>query len=232
VIGHYWGYRHWSTPDASTNVVPLGLLIGGEELHNNHHAYPTSAKLSMKWYEFDIGWLYIRLLAAAKLAKVKHTAPVPHLVAAKPAVDLQTLQAIVACRYAVLAQYGRSLRRAYREEDDDEVRAATRKLLSGLGYRVVEAADAVTALSLLKKEPALHLLLTDVVLAQGTGGPELAREARRLRPDLKVLFMSGYVRDTAAFHEQLEQDAHFLAKPFSKEDLARKLRLALGSGEG
>jgi stearoyl-CoA desaturase (delta-9 desaturase) len=115
-IGHYWGYRHWQTPDASTNIVPLGLLIGGEELHNNHHAYPTSAKLSMKWYEFDIGWLYIRLLEAAGLARVKHTAPIPHLVAAKPAVDPQTLQAIIACRYAVLAQYGRTLRRVYREE--------------------------------------------------------------------------------------------------------------------
>ena len=82
-IGHYWGYRNWSTPDASTNIVPLALFIGGEELHNNHHAYPTSAKLSMKWYEFDIGWLYIRLLEAARLAKVKHTAPIPHLAAAK-----------------------------------------------------------------------------------------------------------------------------------------------------
>jgi PAS domain S-box-containing protein len=116
-------------------------------------------------------------------------------------------------------------------EDDDEVRAATRKLLSGLGYRVIEAADAVTALSLVEQKNDLHLLLTDVVLAQGTSGPELAREARRLRPDLKVLFMSGYVRDTVAFHEQLEQDAHFLAKPFRKEDLARKLRLAMGSSD-
>ena len=115
-IGHYWGYRNWSTPDTSTNIVPLGLLIGGEELHNNHHAYPTSAKLSMKWYEFDIGWLYIRLLQAVGMARVKHTAPRPHLIAAKPAVDAQTLQAISACRYAVLAQYGRTLRRAYREE--------------------------------------------------------------------------------------------------------------------
>jgi stearoyl-CoA desaturase (delta-9 desaturase) len=115
-IGHYWGYRHWSTPDASTNIVPLGLLIGGEELHNNHHAYPTSAKLSMKWYEFDIGWLYIQLLEAAGMARVKHVAPVPRLGVAKPVVDPQTLQAIIACRYAVLAQYGRTLRRAYREE--------------------------------------------------------------------------------------------------------------------
>lgn len=115
-IGHYWGYRHWSTPDASTNIVPLGILIGGEELHNNHHAYPTSAKLSMKWYEFDIGWLYIRLLEAVRLARVKHTAPMPHFAAAKSTVDAQTLQAIIACRYAVLAQYARTLRRTYREE--------------------------------------------------------------------------------------------------------------------
>jgi len=85
-------------------------------LHNNHHAYPTSAKLSMKWYELDIGWLYIRLFGAIGLARVKHTAPTPRLAAAKPVVDRQTLQAIVACRYAVLAQYGRSLHRAYRDE--------------------------------------------------------------------------------------------------------------------
>jgi stearoyl-CoA desaturase (delta-9 desaturase) len=115
-IGHYWGYRNWSTPDASINIVPVGILIGGEELHNNHHAYPTSAKLSMKWYEFDVGWLYIRLLEAAGMARVKHIAPVPRLGMAKPVVDPQTLQAIIACRYAVLAQYGRSLRRVYREE--------------------------------------------------------------------------------------------------------------------
>ena len=115
-VGHYWGYRNWSTPDASINIVPLAILIGGEELHNNHHAYPTSAKLSMKWYEFDMGWLYIRLLEASGMARVKHKAPVPHLAAAKPTVDLQTLQVIIACRYAVLAQYGRSLRRVYREE--------------------------------------------------------------------------------------------------------------------
>ena len=59
-IGHIWGYRNWSTADASTNIVPWGILIGGEELHNNHHAFTTSAKLSNKWYEFDIGWMYIR----------------------------------------------------------------------------------------------------------------------------------------------------------------------------
>jgi len=115
-IGHYWGYRHWFTPDASTNIVPLGVLIGGEELHNNHHAYPTSAKLSNKWYEFDIGWLYIRALGSLGLARVKHVAPTPHFAAPKPAVDPETLQAVISCRYDVLAKYGRSLKRIYAEE--------------------------------------------------------------------------------------------------------------------
>jgi len=115
-IGHYWGYRHWLTPDASTNIVPFGILIGGEELHNNHHAYPTSARLSNKWYEFDIGWLYIRILQALGLAKVKHVAPTPRFTVPKPTVDPDTLKAIIACRYDVLAKYARSLRRTYAEE--------------------------------------------------------------------------------------------------------------------
>ena len=115
-IGHYWGYRHWPTPDASTNIVPWGILIGGEELHNNHHAYPTSAKLSNKWYEFDVGWLYIRILEALGLAKVKHIAPRPHFTAPKPTVDPDTLQAVISCRYDVLAKYARSLKRIYAEE--------------------------------------------------------------------------------------------------------------------
>jgi stearoyl-CoA desaturase (delta-9 desaturase) len=115
-IGHYWGYRNWPTPDWSTNIVPWGLLIGGEELHNNHHAFPTSAKLSCKPYEFDIGWAYIRMLELARLARVKHVAPTPRLAAPKPAVDPLTLQAVIANRYDVLAKYARSLKRAYMGE--------------------------------------------------------------------------------------------------------------------
>ncbi len=115
-IGHYWGYRHWSTPDASRNLSPLGILIGGEELHNNHHAHPTSAKLSNKWYEFDIGWLYIRALEVLGLAKVKHIAPVPTFSAPKTVLDPQTLQAVIACRYDVLATYAKSLKQAYADE--------------------------------------------------------------------------------------------------------------------
>jgi len=115
-IGHYFGYRNWATADASTNIIPFGILIGGEELHNNHHAYASSAKLSSKWYEFDIGWMYIRILEMLGLAKVKKLAPTPRFAPAKPAVDLETLQAVIANRYDVLAKYAKSLKATYSEE--------------------------------------------------------------------------------------------------------------------
>jgi stearoyl-CoA desaturase (delta-9 desaturase) len=117
-IGHFWGYRNWSTEDASTNIVPWGILIGGEELHNNHHAFVTSAKLSNKWYEFDMGWMYIRMLEALGLAEVKRIAPTPRFTAARPVVDLETLQAVLLHRYDVLARYAKSLREMYAEELD------------------------------------------------------------------------------------------------------------------
>ena len=114
-IGHFWGYRNWGTEDASSNIVPWGILIGGEELHNNHHAYATSAKLSNKWYEFDLGWMYICLLEALGLAQVKKVAPTPRFTQAK-AVDSETLQAVITHRYDVLATYAKSLKRTYAEE--------------------------------------------------------------------------------------------------------------------
>ena len=114
--GHYWGYRNFQPDDASTNIVPWGILIGGEELHNNHHAYIGSAKLSNKWYEFDIGWMYIRSLAALGLAKVKRVAPKVRLDTAKTVCDIATLHAVMANRYEVMAKYAKSLKRTYREE--------------------------------------------------------------------------------------------------------------------
>ncbi|MDZ4356492.1 MAG: fatty acid desaturase [Variovorax sp.] len=115
-IGHFWGYRNWPASDASTNIFPIGLLIGGEELHNNHHAFPTSAKLSNKWFEFDIGWVYIRALQAVGLAKVKHLAPKPRLTAPRATVDLLTVQAVIRHHYDVLSNYSRSLKQACTEE--------------------------------------------------------------------------------------------------------------------
>ncbi len=117
-VGHYFGYRDWSTEDSSTNMFPWGILIGGEELHNNHHAYATSAKFSDKWFEFDIGWLYIRLLQMLGLAKVKYLAPVPRFIAPRPVVDAHTLEAVIRHRYDVLARYAKSLKAAFREEFD------------------------------------------------------------------------------------------------------------------
>ena len=115
-IGHYWGYRNFNCADASTNIVPWGVLIGGEELHNNHHSFATSAKLSYRWYEFDIGWMYICILSALGMARVKKLAPVPKIVAPRPVVDSATLQAVIDNRYDVLARYAGSLKKLYREE--------------------------------------------------------------------------------------------------------------------
>ncbi len=115
-IGHFWGYRNFASSDASTNIVPWGILIGGEELHNNHHAYATSARLSNKWYEFDIGWLYIRLLEMLGQARVKKVAPRPRLTRARQTIDLENLQAVITHRYDVMAKYMKSLRQIYREE--------------------------------------------------------------------------------------------------------------------
>ena len=115
-VGHYWGYRNFEAPDASTNISPWGILIGGEELHNNHHTYPTSAKLSVKPYEFDIGWLYIRLLSALGLAKVKKTPPKLAYGDIQPVADEKTLEALIANRYEVMAAYARQLRSACRQD--------------------------------------------------------------------------------------------------------------------
>jgi stearoyl-CoA desaturase (delta-9 desaturase) len=109
-LGHWWGYRNFEAPDASTNVSPWGIIIGGEELHNNHHTYPTSAKLSVKKYEFDIGWAYIRALEMMGLAKVRKTPPMLKLGSIKPVADSKTLEALIANRYEVMAKYARNLR--------------------------------------------------------------------------------------------------------------------------
>lgn len=115
-IGHYWGYRNFEAPDASTNVSPWGIIIGGEELHNNHHTYPTSAKFSVKPYEFDIGWGYIRAMEKVGLATVKKVPPKLQLGAIQPVADEKTLEALIAHRYEVMAGFARELRRAGKAE--------------------------------------------------------------------------------------------------------------------
>ncbi|MGL6071379.1 DesA family fatty acid desaturase [Craterilacuibacter sp.] len=115
-IGHYWGYRNFENEDAATNIVPWGILVGGEELHNNHHTFGTSAKLSYKWFEFDIGWMYIRILEILHLAKVRKVAPRLIVDANRNVVTADSLQAVIANRYAIAARYARELKAVYHSE--------------------------------------------------------------------------------------------------------------------
>ncbi len=115
-VGHYWGYRNFACEDASTNIVPWGILIGGEELHNNHHAYGSSAKLSSRWYEFDIGWAYIRTLELIGLASVKKVAPKVRWGEIKHFCDTDLLHAIITHRYDVMTRYSRSMHKVSAQE--------------------------------------------------------------------------------------------------------------------
>jgi len=116
-IGHYWGYRNYECADAARNILPWGILIGGEELHNNHHTFASSAKLSSKWWEFDIGWMYIRLLAFLGLAQVKKVAPKPAYNPAKRVIDIETVKAVIANRFQIMARFARDvIHQVHREE--------------------------------------------------------------------------------------------------------------------
>jgi stearoyl-CoA desaturase (delta-9 desaturase) len=117
-IGHYWGYRNFESvaPDTSTNISPIGILIGGEELHNNHHTYPTSAKFAIRPYEFDVGWLYICIFRFFGLATVKKTAPQLRMTPAPVAATTNTLEALVTYRYEVMARYATMLRKVFSSE--------------------------------------------------------------------------------------------------------------------
>jgi stearoyl-CoA desaturase (Delta-9 desaturase) len=163
-VGHFWGYRNWPTEDASTNMAPWGIVIGGEELHNNHHAFPSSAKLSNKWYELDIGWVYIRILEMLGLAHVKKVAPVPRFAEAKAVVDAETLQAVITHRYDVLAKYAQSLRATYAEEvkklrafaphDAHLLRSLKRRL--HCDENTLAETERLKLAEVLKKSSALH----------------------------------------------------------------------------
>ncbi|UAW98306.1 acyl-CoA desaturase [Halopseudomonas nanhaiensis] len=130
-LGHAVGYRNFECKDAATNISPWGILIGGEELHNNHHTYPNSAKLSVKKWEFDIGWMYIRLFSILGLAKVRRTAPIAHRVEGKQTLDMDTAMAILNNRFQIMAQYRKlvikPLLRQELQKMDDSVRHVFRR---------------------------------------------------------------------------------------------------------
>lgn len=182
-IGHYWGYRNFACTDASTNVFPIGILIGGEELHNNHHAFASSAKLSSKWYEFDIGWLYIRLLEIFGLAKVKKIAPTPRFDLARPTIDLDLLQAVVTHRYDVLAKYLKSLHHLASEE---------------FTQLSIDAKEGRLMKYLLGKDESSLLVAQHARLATLLGQSERLARVYAMRKDLEAL----WGRSTAT-HDQL-----------------------------
>ncbi len=108
-IGHYWGYRNFETPDSSRNLLPMAFITGGEELHNNHHTYANSAKFSVKWWEFDSGWMVIRTLQLFGLAKPNYVPPKPAFVREKTTIDAETIKALMRNRFHLLAEYSKKV---------------------------------------------------------------------------------------------------------------------------
>jgi len=168
-IGHYWGYRNYEATDASTNIVPWGILIGGEELHNNHHTFASSAKLSSKWWEFDIGWFYIRTLETFGLARVKKIPPELTYDKAKDHIDLETVKAVITARFVVMAQFAREvMARVYRDElrnldPNDKTRLTLLKPVRRLMVREPRLLDEAARARLqkaLEQNQTLHTVYT------------------------------------------------------------------------
>jgi stearoyl-CoA desaturase (delta-9 desaturase) len=184
-IGHYWGYRNFACADTSTNIVPWGILIGGEELHNNHHAYGTSAKFSSQWYEFDLGWMYIRMLSALKLATVRKVAPQLKFDRTKVVADLTTLQSVITHRYAVLTSYARSLKDACAAE------LANRKTRTADGATAHAVSDVPSARRIkhwLLVDPATLSDVDRTKLAEALASSKALATAYAMRQDLGALW--------------------------------------------
>jgi len=128
-IGHWWGYRNFECQDASRNISPWGIIIGGEELHNNHHTYPNSAKLSVKPFEFDIGWAWIRLFETLGLAHVISKGPVVERVPEKTAIDKDAAWALLNDRFQVMARYSKEVVKPVMAQEYEKADQATRKLI-------------------------------------------------------------------------------------------------------
>jgi stearoyl-CoA desaturase (delta-9 desaturase) len=145
-VGHYWGYRNYETADASRNILPWGFFIGGEELHSNHHAFPSSARFSSKWWEFDIGWAVIRLLSLLGLAKIKRVAPRQAAVlAGKDVIDLDTVQAVLRNRMYVMASYARDVIRPVLRQERKQCGSACRRVLRRAPRLLIRDASLINA---------------------------------------------------------------------------------------
>ena len=153
-VGHYWGYRNYEVADTSTNIVPWGILIGGEELHNNHHTFGSSAKFSSKWWEFDIGWLYINLMQAVGLARVKKIPPELTCDSAKQHIDLDTVKAVITGRFVVMSQFAREVMQHVYREELKKVDRADRE-----SWTLIKRARRLMVREAAQLDEAKHLLL-------------------------------------------------------------------------
>ena len=141
-IGHAIGYRNFESPDNSRNICPIGIFICGEELHNNHHTYPNSARFSIKPWEFDIGWFYIRILSIFKLARAVHTQPVVATVEGKSTIDMDTLWAVINDRFRIMSTYARKVVNPTMKQERQGADSYFRKLLRR-GRKAMSAHDVV-----------------------------------------------------------------------------------------
>ena len=183
---HYWGYRNFEAPDASTNISPWGILIAGEELHNNHHTYPTSAKLSVKPYEFDIGWAYIRTMQWLGLARVKKTPPKVAFGDIRAVADEKTLEALIANRYEIMATYAKG------------VRAAARAELAAMQARSEDAAVFKAAKRWMHRDAEKVPAHVAGELARARAASPMLDQMVTMREELRQLWLN-----TAASREQL-----------------------------
>ena len=127
--GHYWGYRNYDTSDDSTNMSPVGVLIGGEELHNNHHAFPTAAKFSLKPWEFDIGWLYIKIFSAIGQINVKRLAPKTVVNMPAEILDSETGYALLRSKLTVITNYTKNVLSPLMKQESREASSDFKNLL-------------------------------------------------------------------------------------------------------
>jgi stearoyl-CoA desaturase (delta-9 desaturase) len=165
-LGHYIGYRNFENPDRATNLLPLGFFIGGEELHNNHHTFATSAKFSVKWYEFDYGYMWLRILSAVKLAKIKKTIPVLRQ-SEQAKLDFQTLEALVSNRYRLAITYANSLKKdcvaeltKVKANLQNSVSWGKVKKLLAKDHELLTSAEQSTIMAMCQSSPRLHNIFT------------------------------------------------------------------------
>ena len=154
-LGHWWGYRNFDTNDTATNLTPWALLIGGEELHNNHHAFPSSAKFALRRFEVDIGWTVVWTLQKLRLAKVLRVAPQLNVRPNISVPDADTLHAVMVHRWQVATDYFKTVLKPQLKLDAADLPRRIRKAFRSEG-RWLDAAHRERLQSFLASRP--HLL--------------------------------------------------------------------------